>query len=740
MKKNSLLKSIIFTFNIVAIAVIISIFLVKDLKFGLDLQGGFEILYQVEGANNEKVTSDMVTSTYKTIEKRINGLGVSESELIVEGDRIRVQLPGVKDGKTARQTLSAVANLTFRDSSDNLLMTSDVLSSGGAKVSTDENGRPAVALSIKDKDTFYKVTKQISETSDKLLVIWLDYKDTDSYYSEYLKAQQTSNETDPAKKLGCGTANSRCLSAAKANQGYASDVIITGNFKQEEVENLVTLINSGSLPTKLTEISSKTVDASFGADSLELTAKAGIIGVGLIMLVMIITYHFAGFISAIGLLIYTFLTLFTFWLFGGVLTLPGIAALVIGIGMAIDSSVITFARIKDELKNNVTLSGAIKKGNKNSFMAIFDSNLTTLLVAFILFIFGESSVKGFATMLIISTIVTMLVMVYLTRSLLNLYVSTEKFDKKLNFFIGYKKKDSKLKVNFIKARKFVYVYLVLLVLLGIFTFVKNGLTLGIDFKGGSSISVISDNKLEIKDIESDLKELGYNVYHTEVINDNSVTLKVNESFEEADVLKVDEAISKKYDAKTEIGTVSNVVKKDLVKNAIMSVIIACIGIILYLSFRFSFNFAFTGILALVHDVLLMFVVFSLLKFEVSSIFIAAVLSIIGYSINDTIVSFDRIRENLHKKDVIKNKEELQNIVNTSLNSVLTRSIITTITTLCPVVMLIVLGSHEIFNFNIALLIGLVAGVVSSILIASPIWYDLEKLSIGKPKKKKWYEE
>ena len=739
MKKNSLLKSILFTFNIVAIAAVISIFLVKDLKFGLDLQGGFEILYQVDGANGEKVTSDMVTSTYKTIEKRINGLGVSESELIVEGDRIRVQLPGVKDGKTARQTLSAVANLTFRDSSDNLLMTSDVLSSGGAKVSTDEKGRPAVALSIKDKDTFYKVTKQISGTSDKLIVIWLDYTDSDSYSSEALKAQQTRNKKDE-EKLGCGTANSKCLSAATVSQGFASDVIIQGSFTEEEVENLVTLINSGSLPTKLTEISSKTVDASFGADSLELTAKAGIIGVGLIMLVMIITYHFAGFISAIGLLIYTFLTLFTFWLFGGVLTLPGIAALVIGIGMAIDSSVITFARIKDELKNNVTLEGAIKKGNKNSFMAIFDSNLTTLLVAFILFIFGESSVKGFATMLIISTIVTMVIMVYLTRSLLNLYVNTGKFDKKLNFFIGYKKKDSKLKVNFIKARKFVYIYLILLVFFGVFTFVKNGLTLGIDFKGGSSISVISDNKLEIKDIEKDLKELGYTVYNTEVINDNSVTLKVNESFEESDVLKVDETISEKYDAKTEIGTVSNIVKKDLVKNAIISVIIACLGIILYVSFRFSFNFAFTGILALVHDVLLMFVLFSVLKLEVSSIFIAAVLSIIGYSINDTIVSFDRIRENLHKKDVIKTREELQNIVNTSLNSVLTRSILTTITTLCPVVMLIVLGSHEIFNFNIALLIGLLAGVVSSIFIASPIWYDLEKLSIGKPKKKKWYEE
>ena len=729
MKKNNLINSILLTVFILAVAVTISIPLLKDLKFGLDLQGGFEILYQVDSANGEKVTSDMVTNTYKTIEKRINGLGVSESELIVEGDRIRVQLPGVKDGASARETLSAVANLTFRDSSDNLLMTADVLSSGGAKVSSDEKGRPAVALSIKDKDTFYKVTKEISESTDKLIVIWLDYDSTMSYASESKKG------TD-----GCGSSNSKCLSAATVSQGFASDVIIQGNFTTEEVENLVNLINSGSLPTKLTEISSKTVSASFGADSLELTAKAGVVGVALIMLVMMITYHFAGFIASIGLVLYTFLTLFTFWLFGGVLTLPGIAALVIGIGMAIDSSVITFARIKDELKNHVTLSGAIKKGNKNSFMAIFDSNLTTLLVAFILFIFGESSVKGFATMLIISTIVTMLVMVYLTRSLLNLYVSTGKFDKKLNFFIGFRDKASKLKLNFIKIRKYVYVYLGVLLLAGVFTLVKNGLTLGIDFKGGSSVSVLSDNKIDVQDVEKDLQELGYTVYNKETIDDNSVSLKVNESFEESDVINVEKVLSEKYEAKTDIGVVSNVVKKDLVKNAIISIIIACIGIILYVSFRFSFNFAFTGILALVHDVLLMVVLFSLLKLEVSSIFIAAVLSIIGYSINDTIVSFDRIRENLNKKGTIKTREELQKLVNDSLNSVLTRSIITTITTLCPVVMLIIMGSHEIFNFNIALLIGLVAGVISSLFIASPIWYELDKLSIGKPKKKKWYEE
>lgn len=726
--KNSLIKSV----GIIAIIFLVMGLtirpLLEDLKFGLDLQGGFEILYQVESADGKKLTSDMVTSTYKTIEKRINGLGVSEPEVIVEGERIRVQLPGVKDGATARKTLSAVASLSFRDSSDKLLMTSDVLSGGAARVSSDEKGRPAVSLSIKDKDKFYAVTKQISTTQDKLIVIWLDYDEkTDKYINEQKK---------------CGTDGSSCLSAATVSQGFASDVIIQGNFTTDEVENLVNLINSGSLPTKLTEVSSKTVSASFGVDSLELTARAGIIGVILIMALLIVIYHFAGFIASVGILIYTFLTFLTFWLFGGVLTLPGIAALVIGIGMAIDSCVITFARIKDELHENVTLDGACKKGNHNSFMAIFDSNFTTLLVAFILFVFGESSVKGFATMLIISTIVTMLVMVFLTRSLLGLFVKTGLFNNKLNFFIGFKKRNKEPRVlKFVKIRKFAYIYLIIMVIVGAVSFATNGLTLGIDFKGGSSISVSSEKKLDADKLKSEIKELGYTVYDTEIVDENNITFKVNESFNESEVITVDNLFTEEYEAKTDIGVVSNVVKKDLVKNAILSIILACLGIIAYVAFRFSFNFAFTGILALVHDALIIVIVFSLFKIEISSMFIAAILSIIGYSINDTIVSFDRVRENLSnlKGGKAKNKEDLALVVDKSLTQTLARSIVTTLTTLCPVVMLVTIGSHEIFNFNFALLIGLIAGVLSSIFIACPMWYDLEKHSIGKPKKKKWYE-
>ena len=268
MKNKKRFKFLIFYFIVITVLICLCFpGLFKNLKFGLDLQGGFEVLYKVESINGEVVTNDMVTNTYKTMLKRIDGLGVSEPVITVEGeDKIRVQLAGVTDIEQARTILSKAANLTFRDTKNNLLMNSDVLVSGGAKVSQDQKGLPAVSLSINNKDEFYKVTKAISESEDNRIVIWLDFDEqTDSFEKEQAK---------------CGSlSSSRCLSVAGVSQGFSSDVIIQGNFSKEEVTSLVELINSGSLPTKLTEISSKTVDASFGANTLQKTFIAGLIGI-----------------------------------------------------------------------------------------------------------------------------------------------------------------------------------------------------------------------------------------------------------------------------------------------------------------------------------------------------------------------------------------------------------------------------------------------------------------------------
>lgn len=730
MKKN-VVKNIFILILLLGIAGLLSIPILKDIKFGLDLKGGFEVLYQVETIDGSNLTTDIVNNTSKTLMKRIDVLGVTEPSITIEGnDKIRVQLAGVTNPDEARNVLGKAASLSFRDTNDNLLMTSSVLKAGGAKVSSDNYGNPAVSLSVSDNETFYKVTKALSESENNTMVIWLDFEEgTDSYSNTYSGSL-------------CGSDSSHCLSAATVSQGFASDVIIQGNFTEAEVKSLVELINSGSLPTKLTEISSKTVAASFGDSSLTKTCVAGIVGVSLIVLLMVAIYHFAGFVASVGIILYAFVTLFAFWLVGGVLTLPGIAAMVIGIGMAIDSSVISFARIKDELAKGTKLKMAYKNGNKNSFMAIFDSNLTTLVVAFVLFILGESSVKGFATMLIISTIVTMCIMVFLTRVLLGMFVKTGYFDNKLNFFVGYKEKKNKFSFDFVKHSKKFFMITVLIVIVGIFSLTRLGLKLGIDFKGGTSITIKAENVLNEEELNKDIEKMEFDLEEIEFINEKDVIIKIDNSLSNEEVLSSEKYFSEKYNAQTEIGVVSNIVKKELVKNAFISVLVASICIILYISFRFKFSFAIAGIIALLHDVFLIIAFFSLLQLEVNSMFIAAILSIIGYSINDTIVTFDRIRENINEKksNKILPKEELKKAVNDSLNQTIGRSIITTITTLMPVISLIVLGSHEIINFNIALLIGLIAGVYSSIFIASQIWFMIEKRSSGKVVKKKWFEE
>ena len=447
-------------------------------------------------------------------------------------------------------------------------------------------------------------------------------------------------------------------------------------------------------------------------------------------------YRFAGFIASIGIIIYTFLTFFVFWLIGGVLSLPGIAAILLGIGMAVDANVINFTRIRDEYKLRKDFKLSYKNGNKASIGTILDSNITTLLVAIILFIFGESSVKGFATMLIISIITTLFVMVFLVRKMLDKIVETNYFDDKAKFFVGTKNKE--IKGNFIKNSRIIIIVPVVIFIAGVISLCTNKLNLGVEFKGGTSITIKSSDIINVENIKTDLENLNYNILTIDSIDEKTIDITISDSLNETQILETENHLNKTYNASTDIGVVSNVVKQELVKNAILSVVIAMLAIIVYISIRYQFSYAISGIVALLHDLFMMITVFSLFNLEVSPIFIAALLSIIGYSINNTIVTFDRIKELLKNKS-IKSKDDLSDIVNETISNIFSRSIITTITTLIPVITLIIFGTHEILNFNIALLIGLIAGAYSSLLIAPLLWYSITKKTIGKPKKKKWYE-
>lgn len=708
--------------------------LLDKISFGIDLQGGFEILYQVSPLDDkEDLDSDMVYNTYKSLLKRIDILGVSEPEITIEGDdKIRVKLAGVTNKEEAREVLSSTASLTFRDTSNMLLMTSDVLG-GNAKVTRDSSGKPAVSLSIKDKDKFYEVTNKISKTTNNVIVIWLDYQDGEDSYSK--------------EKDKCGSlSDSRCLSAATVSQGFASDVIISGNFTEEEATSLVELINSGALPTKLTEVSSRTVEASFGANSLNQTLIAGIIGICLVIILMIAIYRFSGFIASMGLILYTLLSFLVFYLINGVLTLPGIAAMLLGIGMAVDANVISFERVKENLKIGHSLKEAYHIGNKDSLSSIIDANITTMIVAVILFILGESSVKGFATMLIINIIVTVLIMVVFVKFVLKLFVDCDFFDNKLGMFIGFNKKKivkSKeiivpfKKLEFVRNRKFFLSITAFIIVVGIVLSCVRGANLGVDFTGGTTVTVNSNENVSLSKLKNDLKDMKYTIKKTSK-TDNDVTVTIDEVLGKDEIKDLTNKLEEKYDSTTDIYVVSKIVKQELTKNAIYSLILASVAIVIYISLRFKFNYAVAGIAALLHDVTIVILFFCIFKIEITSIFIAAILTIIGYSINDTIVTFDMIRENYKTKykNNIKKNEDLIDLVNDSVRLTIFRSILTTITTIIPVICLILFGAREILDFNIALLVGFIAGVYSSIYISNQLWLILEDRKIKKPIKPK----
>ena len=712
--KNNKLRVILGTFITLIVLIgsaYLSIPIFKNINYGLDLQGGFEVLYEIEPLDGNKLTSDMVYNTYKAILKRVDILGVNEPEIAIEdNNKIRIALAGIKNKEEAREVISSTAVLSFRDYNDNLLMTSDVLG-GEAKVTTDQYGHPAVSLSIKDTDKFYNVTNKVKDMNNNVIVIWLDYDENNDSFSK--------------EKDKCGSlSTSRCLSAARVDRAFASDVIIQGNFTTEEATSLVELINSGSLPTKLNEISSRTVEATYGEAALNKTLVAGIIGIILVLLIMILMYHFSGFIAGTALVVYTMLSFLVFYLIEGTLTLPGIAAMLLGIGMAVDASVISFERIKDQLKIGKPLKEAVAIGNKESLSSILDANITTMIVAVILFILGQSSVKGFATMLIINILLTIIVLVFISKAVIALFAGSGVFDNKVNLFIGLSKKkiipakEVRIpfkKLDFVKSRKIV-LPIVLLALVGGITYsLVTHFNFAVDFTGGTSIS-LGDYTINKIDRTKD-----------------STNIVINEKLNKEEIEALSNKLEEEYHTTSNIYVVSDMVKKQLIKNAIMAVIISLIGIIIYVSFRFRFNYAISGIVALMHDALITIIFFGVFKLQIDSVFIAAILTIIGYSINDTIVTFDMIRRNYNERK-IKNKDDLPELVNDSVRLTFFRSLMTTATTIVPIICLIVLGSHEILNFNIALLVGFIAGVFSSIYISNSLWLMLESKRLSKPKK------
>lgn len=724
MKK--ILKPLLIVIAIITLGAFLIKPTLKNISYGIDLQGGFEILYKIEPLEKGKeLTEDDLDKTYTAIVNRIDTLGVSEPVIAFEGNNlIRIQLPGVSNEEEARQRISTTAVLSFRDTNDKLLMTSDILGNNGASLTQDSKSfQYEVKLDIKDTAKFYEVTKKISQRTNgnNMIVIWLDYnEELDSYENE---------------KETCGKdSNMKCISAASVKEGLdGGSVVIQGNFTKEEAQTLVDLINSGSLPTKLSEEATpKSVSPSFGAETITKTGIAGLITFILITLILVFKYRISGFIGSVCLFVYSLLVFIIYNAVGGVLTLTGIAALVLGIGMAVDSIIISNDRIKDELRKVKKLIPAVSEGSKSSLKAIIDANVTTLLAGVILYIFGESSVKGFATMLIITIFITIFACVILYRVLQIMTVKTKAFNENEKLFIGNVHEVRKF--NYVKfAKKPIIVSLSIMAIGLIFVLVR-GFNFGVDFTGGTQINLSSSEPLNFDKIKEIVKDYDLRDYDTYLNRKTEGYLKLNDTLDEEDEIKVKSEL-KSLGIDTSANEISNLVTSNLTKNAIKALLYSMIVIILYVAIRFNFNYAISGILMLLHDLLITLSIFAIFNISVDFIIVASLLTIVGYSINNTIVVFDRIRDNRNK--LYKNRkkltdEELENLVNISSNETITRNVWTSITTLAAIVTLLCVGLNDILTFNIAILIGLIAGTISSLLIAPRVWMLLERRSMDRP--------
>ncbi|KSU63832.1 preprotein translocase subunit SecD [[Bacillus] enclensis] len=724
--------------------------ILDNIKLGLDLQGGFEVLYEVKPLKDgQEITKETVSNTADALDKRINVLGVSEPNIQIEdGNRIRVQLAGVEDQNQAREILSTEANLSFRDVNDKLRLDGSDLVSGAAKQTFDEQNNPIVSLKLKDREKFYQLTKDIlGMAPQNQLVIWLDYEEgKDSYKEE-------AGKQDP-----------KFLSAPAVSKPINSDeVIIEGSFTVEEAQNLASLLNAGALPVKLDEVYSTSVGAQFGQQALDKTVLAGIVGIAIIFLFMIAYYRFPGLIATITLSVYLYLVLLIFDLMNGVLTLPGIAAIILGVGMAVDANIITYERIKEEMRVGKPIRSAFQAGNKSSFLTILDANVTTILAATVLFVYGTSSVKGFATMLIVSILTSFITAVWGSRLLLSLWVNSRVFNKKPGWF-GVKQSEIKDlaenydtldlptkfdKFDFAKNRKKFFALSGILLAAGIIVLAIFRLNLGIDFESGSRMQILADKSLKTEQVKKELEEVNLPSDNIVISGDeqNVAVVRYTDDLNKNQIAKLKDHFNKLYGAEPSISTVSPVIGKELAKNAMIAVAIASIGIIIYVTFRFEWRMGLASVLALVHDAFFIIAFFSLTRLEVDITFIAAVLTIVGYSINDTIVTFDRIRENLHKKRRLKTAEDIEDVVNQSLRQTMGRSVNTVLTVVIAVIALLIFGSESILNFSIALLVGLIAGTYSSVFIAAQLWLVMKKKELKKKgtiktvkEKKKWSDE
>ena len=679
-----------------------------SIPLGLDLSGGVSITYQVVDENPS--AEDMSDTIYK-LQKRVDSYSTEASVYQVGDDRITVEIPGVQDANEILEDLGNPGSLEFQMPDGSVFMTGDMVEDAQGATATDRYGNKQYIVSLKLTDEGAKIFGEVtSENIGKNLPIVYD-GETISY--PQVQSAITGGEAQ-----------------------------ITGMSSFEEADNLATQIRIGSLSLQLSELESSVVGAQLGSQAIASSLKAGAIGLAIVMVFMIVMYAVPGIAASLALAIYTTLVIATLYLFDITLTLPGIAGIILGLGMAVDANVIVFARIREEIATGKSVQTSMKIGFQKAMSAILDGNITTLIASVVLMALGSGTVKGFAYTLMIGIILSLFTAMVVTRYILySLYALGLKSEKL------YGRAKERKSIDFIGKKAVFFTISGIIIAAGLISMGVHSATegkalnYGLDFMGGTSTTADFGKDMSIEDIENDIvpyveKVTGdSDVQATKVEGTTQVTIKTRTlSLDERQELEDTLAENCDVDASTITSqSISSTISGEMRSDALKAVIVSCIFMLLYIWFRFKdIRFAASAILALVHDVLVVITVYALVRISVGSTFIACVLTIVGYSINDTIVIFDRIRENLALKTGKQTAEDLREIANKSLTQTLSRSINTSITTFIMVVMLYILGVASIRDFSLPLMAGLVCGAYSSICIATELWYVM-KVHLGKNK-------
>lgn len=711
----------------------------SDITLGLDLAGGVSITYEVVG--DEEPSATDLADTKRKLEERVYNYS-NEAQVYLEGnDRINVEIPGVTDANAILEELGNPGTLYFlaqkgSDGNNNYSQTIVQDEDGNASLayvlnrSIDEIVADGCVVlngsDIKSSEAVPYQDSQTGNTSSYCIDLLLNdegrQKFADATTSAYQNGETIAIYYDG--KVICAPTVNGALTDGRAQ--------ISGNYTYEDAEKLASLIRIGGLKLELNEIHSKVVGAQLGSDAIKTSLEAGAIGLAVIAVFMIAIYFLPGFVATLALLLYTALVVLLLNGFDITLTLPGIAGIILSIGMAVDANVIIFARIREELATGKTVKSSEKIGFDKALSAILDGNITTLIAALVLLIFGSGSIKGFAQTLILGIVLSMFTALFVTRWLLRAFYAIG-FTSEKWYGVGKEHKA----LDFV-GKRWIYFAISLVLIVGGFVMMGvnkaqtgNPLNLSLDFVGGTSMTVTFNEQKSLSELETDIipemeKIAGSAVQPQPVQNSTDVVFKTNA----LDVTKrdaIEEMLLDKYGVENEqivMETIGGTISKETTVKTFASVCVAMVCMLIYIAIRFkNISFGAGGVLALLHDVLVVLAFYAAAKVSVGSTFIACMLTLVGYSINATIVVYDRIREN---RSQMGSGADLKDVINRSITQTLSRSIFTSLTTFIMVAALYVLGVTAIREFALPLMVGIVCGTYSSVFLAGSMYYMMQK--------------